>query len=121
MRRILFAAVVLGLGICTYAQSTAPSRPYLSLAAASPPPSFSMVADTITSGPVNGYDGVVRIEKADSVVTASGNVVIVLNEIRMTADLAVWHWGSTQVELDGGRVHLELPIRPTSIQIRSHR
>jgi len=79
------------------------------------------LADTITSGPVNGYDSIVRVGRADIVITASGNVVVVINGTRVTADRAIWHWGSMEVELDDGSVRLELPSRPTSIQIRLNR
>ena len=51
------------------------------------------------------------------VVTASGNVVIVINGIRVTADTAVWHLGAMKIELGDG-VHLELPARPTSITMK---
>jgi lipopolysaccharide assembly outer membrane protein LptD (OstA) len=97
---------VVGLGAYVYAQT--PSEQRLSL---------SFVADIITTVPVNGYDGIVRIGRADNVLTASGNVVILVNRTRLTADAATWHWGAREIELNGGIVRVELPNRPTSISI----
>ena len=71
----------------------------------------------MTNRPANGYDGIVRVGRPDMVVTASGNLVIVINGIRVMADTAVWHRGAMKIELGDG-VHLELPARPTSITMK---
>jgi lipopolysaccharide assembly outer membrane protein LptD (OstA) len=105
-KMLLSIALVSGLGMYAYAQTTA-----------RPPVSLSLHANTITTRPASGEDGIVRIGRADSVVTASGNIVIVINGTRVTADTAVWHWGSKVIELAGGSVRIELPAQPNSIEI----
>lgn len=111
MRKIILAvALVLVLGMYAYAQTIAGE-----------PVSLSLSANMITTRPANGYDGIVRIGRADNVLTASGNVVIVINATRVTADTAVWHWGSKEIELNGGSVRIELPGPVTAIRIGHHR
>jgi hypothetical protein len=109
-KALLAVAVITGLGVYAYAQTTA--KPQLSL---------SFVADSVTRRPAFGYDGVVREGPADDILTASGNVVVRVNDVRMTADTAVWHWGSREIELAGGSVRIELPIAPTSIHFENRR
>ena len=119
MRKMLLSlALVSGMGMFAYAQTA--TAPRLSLSATSPAFSLSLWADTMTDRPANGYDGIVRVGRPAMVVTASGNVVIVMNGIQLFADTAVWHQGSTDIELGGG-VHVELPTRPTSFSMKVDR
>ena len=95
MRKVLLAvALVAGVGVYVYAQTAATPRLLL-----------SFVADSVTQGPAFGYDGIVRQGPADNIVTASGNVVVVINDLRMTTETAVWHWGSREGE--DGRVSVD--------------
>jgi hypothetical protein len=53
--------------------------------------------------------GVVKQGRANIPLTLSGNVVLVMNGIRITADSAVYQFGSNVIELNGGSVRIELP------------
>ena len=104
MRNIVIAvALVAGFGVYVYAQAT--------------PVSLSLEADTVQRLiPVQDI-GVVKVGRADVPLTASGNVVIVINDTRVTADMAVWHSGSREIELNGGSVRIQLPAGPNSLRI----
>ena len=111
MRTTLLAfALVSGLGVYVYAQS-----------AANPRVSLSFTANSISVRPASGYDGIVREGKADNILTARGNVVIVINDIRLTTETAVWHWDATRIELAGGTASIDLPGAPTSIRYEVRR
>ena len=47
----------------------------------------------------------------------SGNVLLVVNGVRITADSAVVGFGSSVIELNGGSVKIEMPKYPTSIRL----
>ena len=47
----------------------------------------------------------------------SGNVVLVVNGVRITADSATVGFGSSVIELNGGAVRVELPKYPSSIRL----
>jgi hypothetical protein len=99
-------------GVCAFAYAQPEVRPGVSL---------ELVGDIVTTAPVDGYDGVVRSGRAQHVTTASGNVLIVINGVRVTADSAVWHQASNEIELAGGGVRIQLPGNPTSLRIRQTR
>ena len=104
MRRIILAAtLVSACGAYAFAQ-TVPN-----------PVSLSFTADTIRVRPAFGYDGIVREGKADNILTATGNVIVVVNDMRLTSNTAAWHWDSKEIELAGG-VRIELPAVPTSLR-----
>lgn len=46
-----------------------------------------------------------------------GNVVIVINDVRITARSAIWHEQGTRLELNDGEVRIELPREPTALKI----
>src|SRR5882672_1554922 len=99
MRNVsLMLAFLIGIGGYVYAQNT--TRPSLSL---------ELTGDIVTTTPVNGYDGVIRTGRAQYVTTASGNVLIVINGIQVTADSAVWRQDTNEIELAGGRARIQLP------------
>jgi lipopolysaccharide assembly outer membrane protein LptD (OstA) len=74
----------------------------------------------VTRRPAFGYDGIVREGPADNIVTASGNVVVLINDIRVTTDTALWHWDSTEIELAGG-VRVQLPRAPNAFHFENRR
>lgn len=61
---------------------------------------------------------VIKEGPANLPLTLSGNVVIVVNGMRITSESAVYHFGSNVIELNGGSVRIELPASPTSIGIK---
>jgi len=101
---VLIVTLVAGLGTYAYAQN------------ADQVVDLSLEADSIISMPVNGYDGVVRPGRAEHILTASGNVVLILYGMLMRTDMVVWHRAKGVIELNGGSVRIELPGR-----VRSHR
>ena len=106
----LMLACLIGIGGYVYAQNT--TRSSLSL---------ELTGDIVTTAPVSGYDGVIRSGRAQYVTTATGNVLIVINGIQVTADSAVWHQGSNEIELAGGGARIQLPGYPTSLRVRHTR
>jgi hypothetical protein len=106
MRKAFLAAVLLTcLVIAPYAQTVRESRLLLSL-----------VADSVETTPVFGYDGIVREGPAQNIVTAAGKAVIRINDIEMAADRAAWRWGSREIELTSGNVSVwvGLPSPPNA-------
>ena len=63
--------------------------------------------------------GVIKEGPANVPLTASGNVVVVVEGLRITTDSAVWHQRENRLELNGGSVQIELPRRPTSFRLRN--
>ena len=61
--------------------------------------------------------GVIKNGPANLPLTAFGNVVVVIEGLRITADSAVWHQHENRLELNGGSVQIELPRRPTSLRL----
>jgi|SRR5688572_24243615 hypothetical protein len=61
-----------------------------------------------TTDAVQGTRGALRL---------SGNVLLVVNGVRITADSAVVGFGSPMIELNGGSVRIEMPRYPTSIRL----
>lgn len=107
---LLVVVVVLAIGVFyAYAQiQTTVNQPV----------SISLQADYVQRLiPVQDI-GVIKEGKANLPLTLSGNVVIVVNGMRITADSAVVNFGSNLIELNGGSVRIELPGSPTSIGIR---
>jgi lipopolysaccharide assembly outer membrane protein LptD (OstA) len=102
----IFAAVVAALGARSRAQDAQSTG--------SQTVSLSLTADTLSRTPKHGYDGVVRVGSAEHVITASGDVVIVINGTRVTADTFRWDRSSNVIELNGGSIRLELPAPPSS-------
>jgi hypothetical protein len=47
----------------------------------------------------------------------SGNVLLIVNGVRITADSAVVGFGSSVIELNGGSARIEMPKYPTSIRL----
>jgi hypothetical protein len=108
MRRMILTLVfVTSIGAYAYAQTG--MRPSVSL---------ELLADVVTTTPVNGYDGVIRSGRAQHVTTASGNVLLVINGIQVTADTAVWYEESNEIALGSGGALMRLPGPPTSLRIR---
>ena len=94
MRKTFLVVLLLqGLVIASHAQT----RP-------EPRVSLSIVADSVKRDPVFGRDGIVRDGSAQTIVTATGNVVVRVNDIEMLADRAAWRWGSRDIELSSGGV-----------------
>jgi hypothetical protein len=113
MRKVFVAAaLVTAFGIYTFAQTT--EKPRLLL---------SIVAGAIERRPVFGYDGILREGPAQNVVTAVGSAVININDIQMTAEKAVWRWGSREVELTTGKVSVSvgLPMAPNAFHFQQRR
>jgi hypothetical protein len=95
MRRIVLAAVVaFGLGISVSAQTVDRLLTALKFEA--------NLTQHVESGPSRG-------------LILSGDVAILVNGVRITADSAVVPFGSNVIELNGGSVRIELPSAPTSI------
>lgn len=65
--------------------------------------------------------GVIKEGPANLPLTASGNVLVVIEGLRITADSAVWHQRENRLELNGGSVQIELARRPTSMTLRDRR
>jgi hypothetical protein len=106
MRKAFFAVVLLThLVTVPHAQTVRESRLLLSL-----------VADSVETKPVFGYDGILREGPAQNIVTTAGKAVIRINDIEMTADRAAWRWGSREIELTSGNVSLwvGLPSAPNA-------
>ena len=61
--------------------------------------------------------GVIKEGPANLPLTASGNVVVVIDGLRIMADSAVWHQHENRLELNGGSVQIKLPRRPTSLRL----
>ena len=114
MRRIMLAVAVLGvLGISTDGQAQAPSDNGVSL---------SIMGDSVDRRPLHGYDGVIRPGRAENVTTATGNVVVIINGVRITTDRAEWHSGSNAIDIGrNGAARIELPGRISSLRIGVHR
>ena len=113
MRKVFVAAaLVTAFGIYSFAQTT--EKPRLLL---------SIVADSVERRPVSGYDGIIREGTAQNVVTAVVNGVVNINDIQMTADKAVWLWGSRDVELTTGDVSMRvvLPMAPNAFHFQHRR
>ena len=112
MRKTIFAvAGLVALGITVYGQAQSDAGV-----------SLSLTADSIDRRPINGYDGIVRPGPAEYVTTAIGNVVIIVNGVRVTTDQAAWHSGSNVIELGRNSVaRIDLPGRVTSLRIGTHR
>ncbi len=118
MKRTTLTAVFLaGLGTALAAQAPV----FIAVPAQSPTTTLSLEfsGDSLTTTPANGYDGVVREGPADNVVRASGNALVIINGTRISAESISWHWGSNEIELNGGSVRIALAMRPTAIKIRS--
>ena len=80
-------------------------------------PAISIEADSIQQLiPVQDI-GVIKKGPANLPLTASGNVVVVVEGLRITANSAVWHQHENRIELNGGSVQIELPRRPTSLRL----
>jgi hypothetical protein len=105
---ILAAAFVSGLGINAHAQTLASSESV----------SLSLTADNVDRRPVNGYDGIIREGRAAHVMTLTGNVVIEINGMRVTADMARYYSATRLIELgEGGRSRIEIPGRITAFSV----
>ena len=52
-----------------------------------------------------------------STMSLSGNVLLVVNGVRITADSAVVGFGSPVIELNGGSARIEMPKYPSSIRL----
>lgn len=86
-----------------------------------PAVSVSLEADNITRLiPVQDI-GVIKEGRSIVPWTASGNVTLTVNEMRITADSAVWHSSSTEIALNGGSVRIQLPGRASSVRIINKR
>ena len=104
---VVFPTVVLVIGLVVYGNAQTQQD------------SLSIEADTITRLiPIEDI-GVLKVGPADVPLTASGNVVLVINGVRVTGDLAVWRSGSKEIELNGGSVRIQLPPGPSSLTIRN--
>lgn len=85
---------------------------------ANPPQSaISIEADSIQQLIPVQEIGVLKEGPANIPITASGNVVVVVEGVRVTANSAVWHRRENRIELNGGSVQLELPRQPTSFRL----
>ena len=96
MRRIVIAVIVAsGLGISVFAQTV----------------------DRLLTALKFEANSVQRIESGISrgQLILSGDVAILVNGVRITADSAVVPFGSNVIELNGGSARIELPSAPTSI------
>ena len=110
MRKIVVAVTLAsGLGISSFAQT------------ADQPVSISVEADSIQRLISVQEIGIVKDGPANLPLTAKGNVVIVLNGIRITADSAVWDRASRQIELNGGSARIDLPGPATFLRIANRR
>src|SRR5688572_3931523 len=105
MRKIVFAVVIASaLGMSSFAQSPQQSALHIE-------------ADSIQQLiPVQDI-GVMKEGPANLPLTVSGNVVIVSDGYRITADSAVWHRRENRIELNGGSAQIELARRPTSFSL----
>jgi lipopolysaccharide assembly outer membrane protein LptD (OstA) len=81
------------------------------------PSAISIEADSIERLIPVQEIGVIKDGPANIPLTASGNVVVVIEGIRITANSAVWHQRENRIELNGGSVQLELPRQPTSFRL----
>ena len=80
-------------------------------------PAISIEADSIQRL-IHVQDiGVIKEGPANLPLTASGNVVVVVEGLRITANSAVWHQRENRIELNGGSAQIELPRRPTSFRL----
>jgi hypothetical protein len=112
-RLILAIATLVVLGIGVYGQVPRTSNDGVSLA---------LMADSIDRKPVHGYDGVIRTGRAETLTTAIGNVVIIVNGVRVTTDQAAWHSGSHVIEVGrNSAARIELPGRVTGLYVGTHR
>ena len=104
---LLVVAFVSGFALYAYAQTTQPTADALTIE-----------ADTISRLiPVQDI-GAIKAGRPNVPFTATGNVVIAVNGMRVTADMAVWHTVSNQLELNSGSARIELPDKPTGFGIR---
>jgi hypothetical protein len=102
---VLVGVLVSALGVVGQGQTT--------------PVSLRIEADTISRLiPVEDI-GVIKPGPANLPLTATGNVVIQVNDLRITADMAVWRSGSNEIELNGGSARVQLPSAPTSLGIKN--
>jgi hypothetical protein len=107
-RLILSVAIVVVAGIAVYAQART-SKDAVSVA---------LMADSISHQPLHGYDGVIRTGPAETVTTAIGNVVIIVNGVRVTTDQAAWNSGSNVIEIGrNSAARIELPGKVSSLRI----
>ena len=96
MRKIVLAVIVAsGLGISVFAQTVDRVMTALKVEANS----IQLIESAQTRGEL----------------ILTGDVVISINGVRVTADSAVVPFGSRIIELNGGRTRIELPSAPTSI------
>ena len=111
MKKLLLAATLAScFGIYAFAQTADTQKS-----------AISVEADSIQRLiPVHEI-GVIKEGPANLPLTASGNVVVVINGLRITADSAVWHQRENRLELNGGSVQIELSRRPTSMRLTDRR
>ena len=103
MRRILLTVglVLSSLGMYTYAQTQRTIET----------PFFRAIVTVPEVSPSVQADFSQRL--ADGSWRLTGNVVIVVNGIRITTDSGVFYPDSNVIEVSGGNAHIELPNSPT--------
>jgi hypothetical protein len=111
---ILSVALVSGFVVSGYAQTPTQASPESV--------SLSLTADSVDTRPLHGYDGVARPGPAEQVTTLSGNVEILINGMRVTADHAVWYWQTNTIELGRGDVtRIQFPGRIRAFRVAPRR
>jgi hypothetical protein len=85
------------------------------------PLSVTVEADTITRLIPVEATGLAKAGPANLALTAFGNVVIIINGLRVTADTAVWRRETHEIELNGGSVRVHLPRNMAAFSILPRR
>jgi hypothetical protein len=109
VRTVIVAATLLAVvGVGVYGQQGIPGDTV----------SLSLIGDSIDRRPVNGYDGIIRTGPAEDVMTVTGNVVVIINGVRIKSDTAVWHPAANAIDIGrGGAARIDLPGRVSSLRI----